>query len=323
MIYVSLPDEKTRRLVFYLAMEEYIAHKVDEKDCFFMWQVRPSVLFGRNQLIANEVNLDYCREKGIEIYRRKSGGGCIYADMNNVMSSYITKEDKVSISFSRFLNMVVDVLHRLNIPAEASGRNDILIEGKKVSGNAFYHAAGKSILHGTMLFDTDMENMTNSLTPNTEKLSSKGVQSIRQHIALLKDYTDIGIKEFKEFVKKHLCDEELTLTENDIREIEKIEKEYLSDEFIYGNNPSYNLVKRQRIEDVGIIEVHLELKNNIIKKINLLGDYFLVGDLDNDLLKRLQGAELREDTLQNVVPADLNDVIMNLKKEDFIRLLLQ
>ena len=323
MIYVSLPDEKTRRLVFYLAMEEYIAHKVDEKDCFFMWQVRPSVLFGRNQLIVNEVNLDYCREKGIEIYRRKSGGGCIYDDMNNVMSSYITKEDKVSISFSRFLNMVVDVLHRLNIPAEASGRNDILIEGKKVSGNAFYHAAGKSILHGTMLFDTDMENMTNSLTPNTEKLSSKGVQSIRQHIALLKDYTDIGIKEFKEFVKRHLCDEELTLTENDIREIEKIEKEYLSDEFIYGNNPSYNLVKRQRIEDVGIIEVHLELKNNIIKKINLLGDYFLVGDLDNDLLKRLQGAELREDTLQNVVPADLNDVIMNLKKEDFIRLLLQ
>ena len=323
MIYVSLPDEKTRRLVFYLAMEEYIAHKVDEKDCFFMWQVRPSVLFGRNQLIANEVNLDYCREKGIEIYRRKSGGGCIYADMNNVMSSYITKEDKVSISFSRFLYMVVDVLHRLNIPAEASGRNDILIEGKKVSGNAFYHAAGKSILHGTMLFDTDMENMTNSLTPTTEKLSSKGVQSIRQHIALLKDYTDIGIKEFKEFVKKHLCDEELTLTENDIREIEKIEKEYLSDEFIYGNNPSYNLVKRQRIEDVGIIEVHLELKNNIIKKINLLGDYFLVGDLDNDLLKGLQGAELREDTLQNVVPADLNDVIMNLKKEDFIRLLLQ
>ena len=100
MVYISIP-EKDRRLSFYLAMEEYIARHLDEDDCFFMWQVRPSVIFGRNQLIENEVNTVYCRSNNISMYRRKSGGGCVYADMNNVMFSYITKDENVSFTFNK------------------------------------------------------------------------------------------------------------------------------------------------------------------------------------------------------------------------------
>ena len=185
-------------------MEEFVARKLDLDECFFMWQVEPTVLFGRNQLIENEVNLDYCRKHNIKAFRRKSGGGCVYADMSNVMFSYITKDENVSLTFNRYLNMVTKTLQKLGVEAEASGRNDILIHGKKVSGTAFYHVPGRSIVHGTMLYDTNMQHMVGSITPTDAKLVSKGVQSVRQHIALLKDHTNISLPHFKAFVRKEL-----------------------------------------------------------------------------------------------------------------------
>ncbi|RKV70735.1 MAG: lipoate--protein ligase family protein, partial [Alloprevotella sp.] len=155
MHYIVYPFDDIRKLSFYLATEEFLARHTDLDECFFMWQVRPTVIFGRNQLIENEVNLDYCREHGIETYRRKSGGGCVYADMNNIMFSYVNHGENITFTFDRYINMVVDVLRELGVEAYTSGRNDILIDGKKVSGNAFYHIPHRNIVHGTMLFDTD------------------------------------------------------------------------------------------------------------------------------------------------------------------------
>lgn len=303
-------------------MEEYVARYMDEPDCFFLWQVEPSVIFGRNQLIENEVNLDFCRSRGIMTYRRKSGGGCVYADMKNIMFSYITKEENVGFTFNRYINMVALVLQKLGVDARANGRNDIMIDGRKVSGNAFYKLPGCSIVHGTMLYDTDMENMVGSITPKGEKLLSKGVQSVRQHIALLKDYVDISIYEFKQFVLDNLCDDVMTLDGNAIRAIEDIEREYLSDDFIYGNNPRYTVVRRRRIEGVGDFEARMELKNGVIKCINLVGDYFLVGNLDDDIVKRLYGMPLTREALTAALPERTEEVIMNLRREELIELLL-
>lgn len=299
-----------------------MARYMDEPDCFFLWQVEPSVIFGRNQLIENEVNLDFCRSRGIMTYRRKSGGGCVYADMKNIMFSYITKEENVGFTFNRYINMVALVLQKLGVDARANGRNDIMIDGRKVSGNAFYKLPGCSIVHGTMLYDTDMENMVGSITPKGEKLLSKGVQSVRQHIALLKDYVDISIYEFKQFVLDNLCDDVMTLDGNAIRAIEDMEREYLSDDFIYGNNPRYTVVRRRRIEGVGDFEARMELKNGVIKCINLVGDYFLVGNLDDDIVKRLYGMPLTREALTAALPERTEEVIMNLRREELIELLL-
>ena len=198
MKFITLPDEKIRPLSFYLAMEEYVARQPDVADCFFLWQVEPTVIIGRNQQLENEVNLDYCRQHGIQVFRRKSGGGCVYADEGNIMLSYITHDERVNFTFNRYINLVALVLCRLGIDAKATGRNDILIDGRKVSGNAFYHLPGRSIVHGTLLYDTNMENMVGAITPSDRKLVSKGVKSVRQRIALLKDYTDLTLEEFKE-----------------------------------------------------------------------------------------------------------------------------
>ena len=322
MKYVALPVEKVRRLSFYLAMEEYVARRIDEQDLFFMWQVEPSVIFGRNQLIENEVNLKFCRERGIKTYRRKSGGGCVYADMNNVMFSYITKDEAVGFTFNRYINMVVLVLQNLGVDAKASGRNDVMIGDRKVSGNAFYHIPGGSIVHGTMLYDTDMVNMVGAITPTDEKLLSKGVASVRQRIALLKDYINLDIEQFKTFVRNNLCQGEIVLNEEDIRGIEEIEKDYLTDEFIYGNNPKYTIVRKRRIETVGDFEVRIEIKNGEIKGMVMLGDYFIVGDIDDTILRPLKGVRLEREALEKALPEQLDTAILNLRKADFIDLLL-
>lgn len=199
MKYIALPFKETRRLSFYLAMEEFVARHVDVPDCFFMWQVEPSVIFGRNQLMEAEVNLNYCQRHNIQIYRRKSGGGCVYADRNNLMFSYITTEENVNFTFNRYIMMVVHMLQRLGVDARASGRNDVMVGDRKVSGNAFYKLPGRSIVHGTMLYDTDMLNMVGAITPTDAKLLSKGVQSVRQRVCLLKDYISLTLGEFRQF----------------------------------------------------------------------------------------------------------------------------
>ena len=122
MRYIALPDQTVRRLSFYLAMEEYIARTRTGEDCFFMWQVNPTVIFGRNQLMENEINMDYVRTHGIEYYRRKSGGGCVYADFSNIMFSYITDDFNVSFTFDRYLQLIAHTLNKLGVKAQARGK---------------------------------------------------------------------------------------------------------------------------------------------------------------------------------------------------------
>ena len=234
MFYVSLPEPHVeRRLSFFLAMEEYVARHVDADDCFFLWQVEPTVIFGRNQSVANEVNEAYCRSHGILMFRRKSGGGCVYADRDNLMLSFVTKGEQVGFAFNRFVNMLLLVLRKMGVEAVGTNHNDVLIDGRKVSGTACYHLPGKSIVHSTLLYDTNMEHMLQAITPGAEKLQQKGIQSVRQRITLLKDYVTLSIDEVKTLIRQTLCDGERVLTADEVAAIERIEQGYLRDEFIH------------------------------------------------------------------------------------------
>lgn len=238
MIYIKLPNAIRHKLSFYLAMEEYVAEKfTGNDDCFFLWQVEPTVIFGRHQVIENEVNIGYCREHGIEIYRRKSGGGCVYADQNNVMLSYITRSDNVEKTFSRYLALAAEALQSiLGIEAVMTSNNDLLIDGAKVSGNAIYHTNGKIIAHGTLLYDTVMQNMMSAITPSQEKLQKHGVESVRQRITLLKQHTSMPLEEIKTKLISYICSSEHQLSDDDVENIKAIEAEYLDPDFIaYGS----------------------------------------------------------------------------------------
>ena len=218
--------------------------------------------------------------------------------------------------------MVVDMLRKLGVPATASGRNDIMIGDRKVSGNAFYHIPGRSIVHGTMLYDTNMQNMVGAITPSDEKLVSKGINSVRQHITLLKDHIEMDIEAFKAFVKNDLCSREVVLDKAAMDEISRIEEEYLTSEFIYGNNPRYNIQRQGRIEDVGDFVVNIEMKHDVIKDVDIKGDYFLVGDIGQQVIAPLIDKHLTKEDVEAALPDRLDDVILNLKKTDFVELLL-
>ena len=208
-------------------MEEYVARHLDVPDAFFMWQVEPSVIFGRNQVLENEVNVAYCQEHDIKIYRRKSGGGCVYADMDNVMLSYVSDGEQVGFTFHVFVQMILRVLREMGIEASGTSHNDIMIGDRKVCGTAFYLLPGRSIVHSTLLYDTNMEHMLNAITPSTEKLQKRGIQSVRQRITLLKDHTSLSLEEVKTLIRETLCKGERMLTPAEVAEIEELEQDYL------------------------------------------------------------------------------------------------
>lgn len=227
---IILPEGPERNLAFYLAMEEYVAgHFAD--DAFFIWRVSPTVIIGRNQDLEAEVNLEYCRRNDVKVVRRKSGGGCVYSDKGNVMISFVSRRGDVADVFDRYLTMLTSCLCNLGLKAEKSGRNDILVEGKKVSGNAFQQLPSRSIVHGTLLYDTDFQALEEAIRPPVEKLQRHGVASVRQRVANLKTFLDpaviSSIEDLERYVTDSFCHGEVLLTDEDVREIEKIMSEYL------------------------------------------------------------------------------------------------
>lgn len=230
MKYVTIPDNAQRRLPFYLAMEEYVAAHVDEES-FFMWRVAPTVIIGRNQVLENEVNMEYCRKAGVLVVRRKSGGGCVYSDMGNMMISFISDRGDVSAVFDRYMSALAASLCDLGLPAVASVRNDIMVDGRKVSGNAFHQLPDRSIVHGTLLYSTDLEALTEAIRPPVEKLQRHGVESVRQRVVNLAEYKNVSpVLDSAETLEDHLVswftDGRIELTAEQVAEIEEMEKEY-------------------------------------------------------------------------------------------------
>ncbi len=323
MVYVELPDERVREVSFHLAMEEYVARRFDVPECFFTWQVEPSAIFGRNQVAQREVDLRYCREHGVKVFRRKSGGGCVYADWGNVMLSYVTSGHAVDLTFTKYMAMVATVLRKMGVKATVGGRNDILVGGRKVSGNAFYHLPGRSIVHGTMLFDTDMENMLGAITPANDKLGGKGVRSVAQRVALLKEFTAMTTGDFRSFVRRELCSGTLTLGAADVAAIEELEREYRAESFVLGNNPPFTIVRRGRVEGVGGLEAMLDMRGNAIRRAAITGD-FLPGSLPlESLTKALEGAKLSPESLRQRLAGGEERAIMGLEREQLITILTE
>ena len=233
---ILLPDNKERGLAFYLAMEEYVAKEM-EGEAFFVWRVEPTVIIGRNQVLENEVNMDYCRQHGVDIVRRKSGGGCVYSDMGNIMVSYVSRRGDVSEVFDRYMTAMTEALRALGVPAEKSGRNDILVEGRKVSGNAFHQLPDRSVVHGTLLYSTDLEALTEAIKPPVEKLQRHGVESVRQRVLNLAEYVasmtdpDAALKSpeaLEEYLVAYFTDDAICLTEEDLHVIARSEATWQS-----------------------------------------------------------------------------------------------
>ena len=239
-LFIDIPTNK--RLVWYLAAEEYMGkhlHELlpsEEYDGILMvWIVAPTVIIGRHQVLHNEVNTEYCAENGIAIYRRKSGGGCVYADRGNLMVSYIARSTHSEEVFQTYLDRMSEFLRHLGYDAVKSTHNDIMIGEHKVSGNACFALPNATIVHGTLLYNVDYSVLQQAITPSKEKLAKHGVESVRQRVINIHDIEGTTIDStsaLAETVQQYWCKEILSLSEDDMHRIDAIEQEYLVPTFI-------------------------------------------------------------------------------------------
>src|SRR5690554_3839403 len=195
MIVVKHKNEGKLTPFFYFALEQYILQELlkDDEVYFFTWNIE-GIVVGRNQVIENEVNQQYVKDNNISIFRRPTGGGAVYADPGNTMFSIIAKRKSKNFTFKEYLQPLIDSLNKLGLNLHFSGRNDILKDDKKVSGIAFLQNKYGLIMHGTLLYDTNLETMVRALTPSDEKLVSKGVESVRSRVLNLVNHLDIPQK---------------------------------------------------------------------------------------------------------------------------------
>lgn len=322
---VIINDSRPRRLAFYLAEEEYLARRYPDRDFFFAWQVKPSVIVGRNQLLQKEINLEFCREHGVDVIRRKSGGGTVVADMNNIMLSYITSSDDVRSTFGEYTSMVVAALRALGLDASDNSRNDILIGTRKVSGNAYYHLPGRSIVHGTMLFAYDQELMSNALRPSQTKLASHGVKSVHSRVTTISEHLhDLTIDKFLEHILAAVPagGERFVLSDDDVRAIESIEREYYDPRWIEGKNPRGTVSHREHILGVGEIGVDVTITKGVIEDVILTGDFLENVDTEAAVSDALRGTSYSREAVREALDkVDFNRLITGMTSARFTDLL--
>lgn len=321
--FVEFPLEtEGRSAAFYLAAEEYIGQHFPfeaHTAYLFTWQLHPTVVMGRNQVAHQEVDLDFCQREGIEIIRRKSGGGAIFADERNIMTSLVTGGGPVEPLFHAYAHAVSAALNRLGATTLVSGRNDILLQYEdagevvqgKICGNAFYHQADRNIVHGTMLYDTNPRLMQGALHPDLCKLQASGVKSVRSRVALLKDVLNCGVTTLRQELRHLLTDRCVKLSDHDIRAIEEIERDYHTPEFLYGRKSEMNTILRRRIEGVGTIEMALALRNGRVEQLTLTGDYFELGPAETAFCEAFVGHAF--------TPAGIQERILLIHPERTIR----
>ncbi len=176
---------------FYLNREAELLRTI-QSPLWMTWQVGPTVIYGRHQIVEQEVNLTYCQAQNITLYQRQSGGGAVYADEGNIMISYISPSPHSQEVFAFFIQRVAAALRILGYEVVTTDHNDILVNGCKVSGAACYTTEHGTIAHCTMLYDTDLDKMQNALTPSADKLEKHAVSSVRQRVANLRAIIDQG-----------------------------------------------------------------------------------------------------------------------------------
>lgn len=315
-----------------LAIEEYILDNFGEKDTYLLFYVNgPSIIIGRNQNTIEEINTDYVEENDIKVVRRLSGGGAVYHDLQNLNFSFITKDDGESFhNFAKFTQPLVDVLNELGVPAELEGRNDLVVEGRKISGNAMYSTRGRMFSHGTLMLDSEIENVVKALNVNKAKIESKGIKSIRSRVANISEYLDekISMDQFKELILKYVFNvddvkdvPQYVLTEEDWQEIYKIsDQRYQKWEWNYGKSPSFNYKKSHKFPS-GLLDVRLDVKKGVIENCTIFGDFFGLGEV-SVLEERLKGVRYErkaiEDALEDI---DVPYYLGKITEEEFVNLI--
>lgn len=302
---------------FNLAMEEYFLKNTNE-DIFMLWRNESAIIVGKNQNTLSEINYEYVKQNKIKVVRRQSGGGAVFHDLGNINFTFISCNDNSFSDFKRFTMPIIDALKNLNIQAEFSGRNDLLIDNQKFSGNAQYNYKNKVMHHGTLLFSSEINDLSSALKVKPSKFIGKSVKSVKSRVTNIANHLeqDITVLEFKNYLMNFINSKYennclYQLSEEDVNEINKlVEEKYNTWQWNFGHSPKYALNNEIKYPG-GNIEFSLNVEKGLIKEIKFFGDFFGKKDVSyiEDLLKNTNHNEASIRSILNNI--DINDYFLN------------
>jgi lipoate-protein ligase A len=319
---------------FNLALEEYVLKYLPtDEDFIFLWQNANSVIIGRNQNTIEEVNANYVDEHKVNVVRRITGGGAVYHDLGNLNFSFITNTTKDNVNnYRKFTDPVIAALQSYGVPAEFGGRNDILVEGMKISGNAQAFHGHRFLHHGTILFDADLTMLGKILNPKPDKIESKGIKSVRSRVTNIKPYFKGEVPSMKDFkmtlLKQLLKTDDVTpyvytLTPQDLAKInDLIEKKFSTWDWNYGQSPAFLLEKYGRYEGGGV-SFRFNVENGRITACKIFGDFLGTKDIDSleQAFLTIPFERSSVETMLQTMPLD--DYFLKITKENILSCLFE
>lgn len=311
---------------FNLAAEEYFMKEFEE-DVFMLWRNEPSIIIGKNQNALAEINMDYVKENNIPVVRRLSGGGAVFHDLGNLNFTFIANDGNESFNdFKKFTQPILGVLKSLSINAEFSGRNDLTIDGKKFSGNAQYNYKDRVLHHGTLLFTSEIKDLSSALKVKPSKLEGKGIKSVQSRVTNISEHLSnpLTILEFKDLIMDYIMgvklgEELYELTENDIRRITELkDKKYSTWDWNFGSSPKYSFYNEIKYTG-GNVEFHVDVDKGMIKNIRIFGDFFSKYDI-SDIENALAGVKHSEDEIKKVLSKfDINSYFAGASLDEIVK----
>lgn len=312
---------------FNIAAEEYFL-KYCTENYFVLYINSPSIIIGKNQNALSEININYVKKNKIPVVRRLSGGGAVYHSLGNLNFSFIINDSKNNLmNFKKFTTPIIEVLKGLSINAENTGRNDLAIEGKKFSGNAQFKSKNRFLHHGTLLFSSDLKEVSRSLNADPMKFEDKSTKSVSSRVTNIADYLKekLTIEEFKELIFKQIITDNpkyhfYELTKNDLEKInELIKTKYETWDWNYGYFPKYNFSNKKKFPG-GLIEIYIDVKDGIITNAKIFGDFFSKEDV-SIFETTLINVKHDEDSLKNVLSTiKIADYFLNFIESEILSL---
>lgn len=321
-------DNPSLEPYFNQAVEEYFLKNFDE-NIFMLWRNNNAIIVGKHQNTLAEINVDYVKEKDIKVVRRLTGGGAVFHDLGNINYTFIMSygDEGAKVDFKKYNQPIIDVLASLGVKAEFSGRNDILIDGQKFSGNAehIFHQKQRVLHHGTLLYASEIQDISDALNVNPLKFEGKAMKSVRSRVTNISTHLkeDMGVDMFRQKVMNHITEMykdavPYKFTDEDRTAIQKLaDEKYSQWDWNFGYSPKYGLKKGIKTPG-GHVEVHLNVNKGVITELEIFGDFFVNQDIE-EVKQALIGKEHREDIILNTLrEVQSSEYFNNISEEELV-----